>query len=139
MVRVLAFCLNIDTHLTFTKGLSTPDEPDVWLHSLDGQLLLWIDVGEPAFDRIKKATRIARTVKIYSFNSKSDVWWQQEQAAFSAVPVQVFQFPWSRITALAALLERTMDFSLTISENTFFINTNKGDVEVPCIALNASC
>jgi len=40
------------------------DEPDIWARSLDDQLLLWIDVGEPAPDRIKKASRIAKEVKV---------------------------------------------------------------------------
>jgi uncharacterized protein YaeQ len=38
MARVLAFCLNADEVLTFTKGLSEPDVPDIWAHTLDGEL-----------------------------------------------------------------------------------------------------
>ena len=60
MVRVLAYCINAEERLEFTKGLSEPDQPDIWLRSLDDQLELWIDVGEPAAERIKKATRVAR-------------------------------------------------------------------------------
>ena len=71
MVRVLAFCLNADENLTFTKGLSAVEEPDIILKSLSDSTMLWIDVGEPSADRIKKATRIAEVVKVYSFNSKS--------------------------------------------------------------------
>jgi uncharacterized protein YaeQ len=64
MVRILVFCINAQEHLEFTKGLSAVDEPDIWARSLDDQLLLWIDVGEPAPDRIKKASRIAKEVKV---------------------------------------------------------------------------
>jgi len=55
-------------------------------------MLVWIDVGEPAFDRIKKATPLAEKVKIYSFNTKSDIWWQKEQDKFSALNVEVYRF-----------------------------------------------
>jgi uncharacterized protein YaeQ len=48
MVRILVFCINAQEHLEFTKGLSAVDEPDIWARSLDDQLLLWIDVGEPS-------------------------------------------------------------------------------------------
>ena len=57
MVRVLAYCINANETLEFTKGVSAVDEPDLWHHTLDGQLSSWIDVGEPSVDRIKKATR----------------------------------------------------------------------------------
>jgi len=40
MMRVLAFCLNAQEQLTFTKGLSAIEEPDLWVRSLDDQLLL---------------------------------------------------------------------------------------------------
>ena len=59
MARILAFCINAQEHLEFTKGLSAVDEPDIWVKSLDDQITLWIDVGEPAVDRIKKASRIS--------------------------------------------------------------------------------
>lgn len=136
MVRVLAYCLNAQEQLSFTKGLSAVDEPDVWLKTLDDQLSLWIDVGEPAVDRIKKALRLSSAVKIYSFNSKSDSWWSQHQAHFVLMPASVFQFKWEQIQALAALVERTMDFSLTITESSIYIATEKGECEVQCVHLH---
>lgn len=131
MVRVLAYCLNAQQeHLSFTKGLSAVDEPDLWAKTLDGQLSLWIDVGEPAADRIKKATRLAKQVKVYSFNSKADVWWTQNKAAFEPLAIPVYQFNWEQIQTLASLIERTMDFSLTITDNRMYIATAKGECEV---------
>ena len=100
MVRVLAFCINAQDRLVFTRGLSAAEEPDLWAHTLDGQISLWIDVGEPAVDRIKKATRRATTVKVYSFNSKSDIWWSQGREKFNTLKVSVFQFPWESIQSL---------------------------------------
>lgn len=132
MARVLAFCMNAQEHMVFTAGLSTPDEPDIWLRGLDGQLLQWIDVGEPGFERIKKASRVAKTTLIYTFNSKSDVWWRIESEKFAGLAVEVFQFPWAAIQALAALVERTMDFSITISGATVYVAAAKGEVEIEC-------
>ena len=65
MVRVMAFCFNAQDQLMFCKGISDTEEPDLWMHSLEGNLELWIEVGEPTFDRIKKATRVASAVKVY--------------------------------------------------------------------------
>ena len=130
MVRVLAFCLNAEQHLTFTKGLSAVDEPDIWLHTLDGQLALWVDVGEPAVDRIKKARRLAQAVKVYSFNSKSNAWWAQTGAEFNKLAVAVCQFEWEDIEALVLLLQRTMDLSITITGDSAYIATELGECEV---------
>ena len=77
MARVLAYCIDANEQLEFTKGVSAIDEPDLWQYTLDGQLCLWIEIGEPSFDRIKKSIRAAKNVKIYSLNTKSDVWWGQ--------------------------------------------------------------
>lgn len=138
MVRVLAFCINAQEHLTFTKGLSTAEEPDIWARTLDDQISLWIDVGEPAVDRIKKATRRATAVKIYSFNSKSDVWWSQGQAKFNQMKVSIFQFQWENIQSLAALVQRTMDLSVTITDDSAYVATELGEREVPWVTLQAS-
>ncbi|EGG94574.1 YaeQ protein [gamma proteobacterium IMCC1989] len=130
MVRVLAFCLSAQEGLSFTKGLSAPDEPDLWVNTLDDQLVSWIDVGEPAVDRIKKATRRAKDVSIYSFNSKSDSWWLKHQAEFARLNVSVYQFQWEQVQQLALLAERTLQASLTITDNTLNFSTSKGECDV---------
>ncbi len=135
MVRILVFCINAQESLTFTKGLSAVEEPDLWIHTLDGQIALWIDVGEPTPDRIKKATRIAQTVKVYSFNSKSNIWWIQEQEKFNQLTASIFQFQWKNIQALAKLARRTMDISVTIMEDSAYIATELGECEVTWISL----
>ena len=60
MVRILVFCINAQERLEFTKGLSAVDEPDIWARSLDDQLLLWIDVGEPSHERVKNPAALQR-------------------------------------------------------------------------------
>lgn len=137
MVRVLAFCINAQEQLSFTKGLSATEEPDLWVHSLDGNIELWIDVGEPAVDRIKKATRIARDVKVYSFNRKSETWWQQERTGFENLAISVFQFNCDEIKNLATLIQRTMNMSVTISEDSAYIAAENGEFEVNWITLQS--
>lgn len=130
MVRVLAYCINAQETLSFTKGLSEVDEPDLWVRSMDEQTLLWIDVGEPAVDRIKKATRLAKNVLVYSFNSKSDVWWTQAQSKMKQFPVSVFRFEWEEIVSLAAMVQRTMDMSISITGDSAYVATELGECEV---------
>ena len=130
MARVLAYCINAQEFLSFTKGLSTPDEPDIWVRSLDDQLMAWIDVGEPAVDRIKKAVGRSPEVKVYSFNTKSDVWWDKYQSEFAKLNASFYRFEWDSIQALAALVRRTMDLSVTISDASAYIAGESGACEV---------
>ena len=130
LARVLCFCINAQEHLTFTKGLSEVDEPALWAKTLDGQTALWVDVGEPSVERIKKATRIAQQVIVYSFNSKSDVWWNQSKEGFSKLPASIFRFNCEQIQVFAGLLQRTMDISVTITGESAYIAAELGECEV---------
>lgn len=130
MVRVLAFCINAQERLSFAKSLSDSEEPDLWLKALDDQIELWIDVGEPSPDRIKKAARLAKLVKIYCFNTKSDMWWQQTANKLQQLPVEVYQLPWHAIETLASLVERGTEASVTITQGSAYIATAKGECEI---------
>ncbi len=135
VARVLAFCINATDQLVFTKGLSTADEPDIWEKSLDGELQLWIDLGEPVPERIKKACGLARAVKVYSFNSKSDVWWNLNQPQFAKLAAVFYQFDHQQIKQLATLVERTMELSVTIAEQSAFVATAGGECELSWVTL----
>jgi len=135
MVRVLAYCINAQENLNFTKGLSEIDEPDIWVRTLDDQISLWIDVGEPAVDRIKKVCRLAEEVKIYCFNSKADVWWSQSQQKINQLKASIYKFDWGNIQTLAALVERTMDMSISITGDSAYIATESGECEVGWMVL----
>ena len=130
MARVLAYCINAQDGLVFTKGLSDIDEPDIWVRTLDEQTALWIEVGEPAFDRLKKATHLANKVSVYSFNSKSDVWWKQLVNKAQKLNISVFQFDWEEIKELTSFVQRTMDVSISITGESAYIATETGESEV---------
>ena len=138
MARVLAFCLNARDNLVFTKGLCAVEEPDIRVCTLDDRIALWIDVGEPAVERIRKASRLAQSVLVYSFNAKSETWWEQGRARFSELPVSVFRFPWASIQALAALVKRTMHLSITIAGDTAYVAAENGECAVSWVVLQAA-
>ncbi|WP_133470975.1 YaeQ family protein [Paraglaciecola marina] len=134
MARVLAYCLNLykdsASLMTFTKGLSAIEEPDIWIKELDDQISLWVDVGEPSFDRIKKSCRLAKQSYVYSFNSKSAVWWKQIQSQFQTLPVTVVSFDWDKIQNISKKLSRTMELSISINDESAFVATQDTQDEV---------
>ncbi len=66
MVRLLVFALRADERLLFGKGLSSDDEPDLWRKDLTGDILEWIELGQPDEQRIRKACGRARQVVVVS-------------------------------------------------------------------------
>ena len=130
MARILAFCLNASESLQMTKGLSDVEEPDIWQKSLDNQIELWIDVGEPDPERIKKSTRLSKKVKIYSFNTKSNVWWNQNQGKIGMLNVDVTRFDAEGVEGLTKLIERGMELSVMITGTSIFVDSEKGSQEI---------
>lgn len=135
MVRVLVYCINAREDLVFSKGLSEVDEPDIWAHALDEQVLLWIDVGEPTIERLKKVRHQAKSVKVYCFNSKADVWWEQIKSKVQPLAIAVYKFDWNEILTLASLVQRTMDMSVSITGDSAYIATESGECEVGWVTL----
>lgn len=130
LVRVIAFCIQAQPDLNFTKGLSETNEPDLWVKTLDERISLWCDVGEPSPERVKKASHQAKSVTVFSFNQKSDVWWQQNGSKIASLGPVVYQLNFDEITVLAQTVGRAIDWSVTITGQTAYIHTESQEVQV---------
>ena len=92
LVRLLAFVLNVphDTDrgaLQFARGLSDADEPDLWQHDLTGQLVQWIEVGQPDDRRLAKACACdAGICQTVSFVSRVSLFWMPPHQMAAALP-----------------------------------------------------
>ena len=59
----------------------------------------------------------------------------QEQAKFAPLTAAIFQFQWSNIQTLAKLVQRTMDISVTITEESAYVAAESGECEVSWVTL----
>ncbi len=71
MLRLMAFALNAHQDLSFTWGLSSTEEPDLWRHNPDGTLEEWIELGQPDEKRLRKACGQARSVTVYTYGKQA--------------------------------------------------------------------
>lgn len=119
MIRLLAFALFADERLEFGKGLSTADEPALWLKELHGDVRLWIEVGLPDERTLRRAAGRAAEVVVLAYGGRTvDVWWAKEGAAIGKLPnVRVLAVPEEQSAALAATAERTMTIQCTVQES----------------------
>lgn len=130
MARLLAYCLNADEGLTFSKGLSEADEPDIWQHSLDGRILNWIEVGEPSAERLRKACGLAEQVQVYAFNTKAGHWWTQQGKDLERLGIRTVRLDWDALVVLGKMASRTMALSVTVSGESAYVAADAGTVEV---------
>ena len=119
MVRLLAFIRHADDDLSFTKGLSTDDEPELWLKSDDGRILSWIELGEPSVKRIKQALSKAEQVMVYSYGGRSaELWWEKHKSELTSLPrLAIYHLSDPQPAALARLCQRSIDLFATVQES----------------------
>lgn len=117
MMRVLAFACLADPALSFGKGLSSDDEPDLWQKDLTGAIELWIEVGLPDEKRMLKASGRANRVVVYSYGSSAAIWCKQIAGKIErAKNIEVYHVPTEASLALSQMTQRTMQLQCTVQD-----------------------
>lgn len=124
MMRLLAFSLNAHELLSFTKGLSEADEPDLWQQDLTGSIDLWIEIGQPDERRLSKACGRAKQVLVYAYGGNvATTWWQQTEAKLARLNnLSVYNLPYQYGKTLAEFARRTMNLQASIQEQQLMLS-----------------
>lgn len=132
MLRLLAFALYADDALQLTRGLSTEDEPELWQHSLQGDIELWIELGQPTEKRLRQARGQAQRVVVLSYGGRTAAqWWHNHGTAISKLgSVSVYEVSQTDSHALATLAERNMDLQFTIDEDTLWVSCGEHSLAI---------
>ena len=133
MVRLLAFALNADSALQFTKGLCSDNEPELWLKQMDGRIDLWVDIGQLSEKRIHKACGLAEQMIIYTFHPRqADVWWLQLATTIERYRnLSVIHLAQeSEGSPLADLAKRTMQLQVTIQDDHIWLTGSGKDCRI---------
>jgi uncharacterized protein YaeQ len=136
MVRCLAYALHAHEQLSFGKGLSDTEEPDLWQKDFTGAIDLWIEVGQPDEKRILKACGRAAHVVVYSYSSNSKIWWDQIGSKVGrAKNLTVINLPVQTSQALAKLAQRNMKLQCTIQDQQIWFSGGEETVPMELVAL----
>ena len=123
VARVLAYCLEFTEGLSFSRGLSEPDEPALAVRDLTGELRAWIDIGAPDAARLHKAAKAAPRVAVYTHKAPAVLLRQLEgQRIHRAETIELYAFDRELIAGLAARLERRMALDLSVTDAHLFIS-----------------
>jgi uncharacterized protein YaeQ len=135
VTRVLAYCLEYAQGISFSAGLSDPDNPTIAVRDLTGVLQSWVDIGAPEAARLHKAGKAARRVAVYAHREVTP--WLARlrgERIHRAEALEIHAMDRELVAALVARLERRMDFDLSVSEKTLYVSigeeTLTGTVEL---------
>jgi uncharacterized protein YaeQ len=122
VTRVLAFCLEYTEGIGFSRGVSDPDEPTLFVRDLTGALQGWFEIGAPDAARVHKAAKAAPRVAIYTHRDPAMV-----RRAFAgerihrADTIPLFAIDRDFIEAVAERLDRRQQWELTVTEGTLYL------------------
>jgi len=135
-VRLLAYCLHAGPGLDFGRGLSNTDEPALSRIEDNGDIGLWIDVGQPEAGRLRKACGRAGAVVVYAFGRSAATWWKQNGEELAALPrLAVWQLEWAEVEALAALFARNSQLTVSVTGGVVYVDNGADSVSLEPVAL----
>ena len=137
MLRLLAFALNAAEDLEFGRGISTDDEPDLWRKSLTGEVELWIDLGTPDPERLRKACGRSAEVVLYCYgNRATPVWWDKHGDGLKRFEhLRIWQIDDAGGDALAALASAGNAIQCTIEGGEAWVSAGDSSVHVVPVRL----
>lgn len=132
ILRLLAFALFADPQLSFTRGISSVDEPDLWRKSLSDEIELWIELGLPDAKRLAKACGRSEQVQVVCYGGRqAELWWSKIQAELERFDnLSVLNIPEAGAKALLALVRRTMNLQCLIQERQVWLGSEQHNIEI---------
>ena len=142
MIRLLALALQLPADtlngtLEFAKDLWDNDEPALLHKDLTGQIVHWVEVGQPDDKRLLKASGRAARVSVYSFSHSTPIWWAGIANKVSrANNIEAWQIEAPQSQALAELAQRGMQLQISVQDGTAWIGDGTQSIEITPLRLN---
>jgi uncharacterized protein YaeQ len=132
MLRLLAWLVNAHERLTFTRGLSAEDEPEIWLLNDHNGIEVWVELGLPEERRVKRACNRSASVVLYTYNGRAaQIWWQQNQSKLAQQDNLTVRFlDDEQLKALTQLASRSMTLQATIQDGTIWLSDDQSHLEL---------
>jgi len=124
MVRLLAFALFASDSLSFGRGISTDDEPDLWDRDLTGHITHWIELGVPDESRIRKGCNRADSMTVMSYGARTaPVWWEKNRNKLARFDnLRVLYLPKESTDVLTSLVSRAMRLQASIQDGQLWLS-----------------
>ena len=129
MSRLVAYIYNANDNLNLRQQEWRGDQPELWEKTLENDITLWIDLGQPEIKRVKKACTLSKKVIIYSYNQDhTSKWWMKNKDKLSRYNnLEVFAID---ANVLEMLNNRRMRLNCTLQDGELLINDGENNVTV---------
>jgi uncharacterized protein YaeQ len=123
LTRVLAYALEFTEGIEFSRGLSEPDEPAIWVRDLTGAIRSWIDIGIPEAGRLHKACKAVPRVVVYTHKDPAQLISRLAgERIHRAERLELYAVDRGLISGLVARLERRMVFNLSVNDRNLYLS-----------------
>jgi len=124
LARTLAYCLEHAEGIAFSHGLSTTDEPALWIKDAHGDVKVWIEVGMPAPERLHKASKSAGRVVVYAHRGVELALRQYEgQRIHKAEAIRIVALDPAFLAGLEGALERRARWEVSVHDGHLHVVT----------------
>lgn len=136
LVRLLAFTQVVPGDsdrgsLEFAQGLTESDEPDLWQRDLTGQIVHWVEVGEPDLRALAKACGRAERVSLFTHSPSWHVWWGAIEPKLARLSnLAVWRLPTEHVAELEAITDRSVQWQVNIQDGVISVHDGRRSVEV---------
>jgi uncharacterized protein YaeQ len=120
--RTLAYCLEYEPGLEFSRGISAGDEPAIWSHDAGGAVKRWIEVGTPDAPRLHKAAKTAQRVAVYTHRAAAALRQLAGKQIHRGAEIPLYAIDRPALDALAELLDRRLRIQLVASGGRLYID-----------------
>lgn len=130
VTRALAYCLCFEPGIEFSHGLSSVDEPAIWVKEPDGRLKSWIEVGTPSAERLHRASKRAPRVCVFTqHDPRLIVQGVKKRAVHRVEDIELYVPSPQLLGALAARVERAMHWELSVSGGQLYVTSGNASFE----------
>lgn len=124
LTRLIAYALNEREFLELVpEGLSDPDLPAVRAVTPGGDILLWIEIGNPSARKLHKAAKAARQVLIYTYKDPEPLLKEiRENKVYHAESLGIWSLDAKFLNALAAKLGRKNEWGIMLNDGSLTVS-----------------
>jgi uncharacterized protein YaeQ len=123
VTRLLAYLMEYARGIEFSRGVSDPDEPAVFIRDLTGSITTWIDIGTPDAARLHKASKSGARVVVYTHKNPEQYMKQLAgEKIHRAGELELYAVDRALVAALVARLDRRVGFSASINDRELYIS-----------------
>ena len=130
LTRIIAYILNYSEDLTFAPtGLHDPDAAAIGIPEAGGGFSTLIEIGSPSARKLHKATKSAKTVKIYTYKNPMTLIEEiNTEKVHRASEIELYSLSPSFLSEIEPLLKRDNRWGVLFNDGTVTIQA--GDVSV---------